>query len=434
MKDSIKVINFGCRLNIFEAEIIKQRIETSGIKNVIVLHTCAVTSEAERQARQELRKVLKENPTSKIILTGCSAQNSVDFYASQRGVFAILGNREKLIQKYYDSLAKAKRKDAPFIFVGNISKNPPEMIEVKPKDDMFTFDGKTKAFVQIQQGCNNKCSYCIISIIRGKNQSFSESSILNQCKAFIKKGYKEIILTGVDISAYGSDTKDKSLFTIVKKILVSFPTLERLRLSSLDPAKSYDQILGLMRLDKRLMPHIHLSLQSGDDKVLKDMRRRHNRDDLITLCKKIRKVSKDIAIGADVIVGFPGETDKEFENTYNLIKKCKITHLHIFPYSIREGTKAAQIKNQVPSQVKKARAQKLRELGEVLKIKFIKKQKGKKTSVLVEEKNIGYTENYIQVELEGEIISSNTIINTKITKITTEGKVLAKRIKYRAGS
>lgn len=427
--DKINVITFGCRLNTFESEIIRKHAENAGLKNVIIVHTCAVTSEAERQAKQQIHKIIKENPKKKIIITGCSAQNSWQNYKDEKNIFAILGNKEKLVFDYYKKLAKLSIKNAPHIFVGEILKNPPEMIEVKAQDKLFKFDGKTKAFVQIQQGCNNRCSFCVVPLVRGKNQSFSEKSILNQCKTFLHEGYKEIILTGVDISAYGSDTKDKSLFGLVKKILDTFPKLERLRLSSLDPAKSYDQILGLMKLDKRLMPHFHLSIQAGDDKVLSDMRRRHNRDDIITLCKKIHKISKNIAIGADVIVGFPGETDKEFENTYKLIKKCGITHLHVFPYSIRQGTLAAKMPNQIKTEVKKERAKKLRSLGEKLKLKFIKRQKRKPTTVLVEKDNQGYTENYIFVKIIGDKIKSNTIIPVKITKIEKDGTVIAKVIK-----
>ena len=313
--NDIKIVTFGCRLNIFESEIIRKYAEDSGLKNTVIIHTCAVTNEAERQAKQQIHKIVKENPKKKIILTGCSAQNSWKTYKDEKKIFAILGNKEKLIPDYYKKLSKLPTKNTPYIFVGEVLKNPPQMIEIDAKDKLFKFDGKTKAFVQIQQGCNNRCAYCIVPLVRGKSQSFSEKSILNQCRTFLKEGYQEIILTGVDISAYGTDTKDKSLFGLVKKILDTFPKLKRLRLSSLDPAKSYDQILGLMKLDRRLMPHFHLSIQSGDDKVLSDMRRRHNRDVLITLCKKIHKISKNIAIGADVIVGFPGETDKEFENT-----------------------------------------------------------------------------------------------------------------------
>ncbi|MBR1544983.1 MAG: tRNA (N(6)-L-threonylcarbamoyladenosine(37)-C(2))-methylthiotransferase MtaB [Alphaproteobacteria bacterium] len=426
--DKIEVITFGCRLNTFESEIIRKHAIGAGLENVIIVHTCAVTAEAERQAKQQIHKIIKENPGAKIILTGCSAQNSWSNYKDEKHIFAILGNKEKLIPSYYEKLATLSSNNTPHIFVGEVLKNPPEMIEVKAQDKLFKFDGKTKAFVQIQQGCNNRCAYCVVPLVRGRNQSFSEKSILNQCRTFIKEGYKEIILTGVDISAYGSDTKNKSLFGLVKKILDTFPKLERLRLSSLDPAKSYDQILGLMRLDSRLMPHLHLSIQAGDDKVLSDMRRRHNRDDIITLCKKIHKTNKNIAIGADVIVGFPDESDKEFKNTYKLIKKCGITHLHVFPYSIRQGTLAAKMQNQIPTETKKERAKLLRTLGEKLKLKFIKKQKGKATTVLIEKDNQGYTENYIFVKVVGEKIKPNTIVKAKISKIEKDGTVIAKRV------
>ena len=372
--NSIKIITFGCRLNIFESEIIKKRIENAGMNNIIVIHSCAITKEAERQAKQQLNKVIKNYPNYKIIFTGCSAQNSFNNYLENSNLFAILGNREKLNQQYYNDLSILPKNNKPYIYVGDILSSPPEMINIEKNDNLFEFDRKTKAFVQIQQGCNNRCSFCIVPFIRGKNQSFSVNSILNQCRGFLKKGYKEIILTGVDISAYGTDTKNYSLFTIVKKILDTFPKLDRLRLSSLDPAKSYDQILDILKYDNRLMPHFHLSIQAGDDKVLKDMRRRHNSKDILLLCNRIHKISKNIAIGADIIVGFPGETDEEFNNTYNLIKKCNITHLHVFPYSVRPNTKAALMPNQVPIEIKKERAKRLRELGDKLKMKFIKKE------------------------------------------------------------
>ena len=410
-----KVITFGCRLNIFESEIIRKRIQNAGIKNAIVIHSCAITAEAERQAKQKLHQIIRENPKAKIILTGCSAQNSWENYKDNPNIFAILGNKEKLSQTYYDELALLAKRKKPYIYVGKVLENPPEMINIDANDELFEFDGKTKAFVQIQQGCNNRCTYCIVPYVRGKNQSFSEKSILNQCKTFLKKGYKEIILTGVDIDAY----------TLVKKILDTFPKLERLRLSSIDPAKSYDQILGLMKTDKRLMPHLHLSIQSGDTHTLERMRRRHTATDLLTLCNKIHKISKDIAIGADVIVGFPGETDEEFENTYNLIKQCNITHLHVFPYSIRKGTPAGTMPNQIPQNIKKERAKRLRELGDKLKLKFIKSQKGKIVNILVENKNQGYTENYIYTKILGTPIPNNTITTAKIVKIEHDGTAIA---------
>ena len=425
-KIDTKIITFGCRLNIFESEVIRKKIQIAGIKNAIVIHSCAITAEAERQAKQKLHQIIKENPRSKIILTGCSAQNSWEEYKDNPNIFAILGNKEKLSQTYYNELALLPKKKKPYIYVGKVLENPPEMINISENDELFEFDGKTKAFVQIQQGCNNRCTYCIVPYVRGKNQSFSEKSILNQCKTFIKEGYKEIVITGVDISEYGTDTKDKSLFTIVKKILDTFPELERLRLSSLDPAKSYDQILGLMKTDKRLMPHFHLSIQSGDTRVLGTMRRRHNADDIINLCKKIHNISKDIAIGADVIVGFPSETDAEFENTYKLIKQCNITHLHVFPYSIRKGTPAATMPDQIPQDIKKARAKRLRNLGDKLKLKFIKSQKGKITNILIENKNQGYTENYIYTKILGNPIPNNTIIKAEIIKVTKDGTAIAR--------
>ncbi len=423
--NDIKIITFGCRLNIFESEIIRQKLIKSGLCDVVVIHSCAITKEAERQAKQEINKVIKNNPGSKIIITGCSAQNSYEKYKENKNIFAILGNREKLQQQYYDKLATLPPTLIPYCFVGEPQKNPPEMIEIEKNQQLFTFDGKTKAFVQIQQGCNNRCSFCIVPFLRGKCQSFSEESILNQCDGFLKEGYKEIILTGVDISAYGADTKDKNLFTITKKILETFPTLKRFRLSSLDPAKNYDEIFNLMKKDKRILPYFHLSLQSGDNAVLYNMKRRHTREHLIELCKKIHDISPHISIGADIIVGFPGETDEQFENTYNLVKECNITHLHVFPYSKRVGTLAEKMPNQIDINVKKERAKKLRELGERLKHKFIYQEKDRILSVLVENNNQGYTDNYLFVKIVGVKIPDNSIVDVRIKDINEDNEIIA---------
>lgn len=426
--NNVKIITFGCRLNIFESEIIRQKIVKSGLENVVLINSCAITKEAERQAKQEINKILKNNPDAKIIIAGCSAQNSYQKYKESKNIFAILGNSEKLRQEYYDKLATITSTDTPICFVGDTSKTPPEMIEITSGQSLFTFDGKTKAFVQIQQGCNNRCSFCIVPFLRGKCQSFSEESILNQCDGFLKEGYKEIILTGVDISAYGTDTKDKNLFTITKKILETFPELPRFRLSSLDPAKNYDEIFNLMKKDKRILPYFHLSLQSGDNNVLYNMKRRHTREHLIDLCQKIHDVSPHISIGADTIVGFPGETDAEFENTYNLVKECNITHLHVFPYSKRAGTLAEKMPNQIDTNIKKQRARKLRELGERLKRQFIYQEKGRILSVLVENDNQGYTDNYLFVKIAGPSIPDNSIVNVKIVDINENNEIIAEPI------
>ena len=371
---NVKIVTFGCRLNIFESEIIRQKIIKSGLGNIVLVNSCAITKEAERQAKQEINKIIKNNKNAKIIITGCSAQNSFLKYKENKNIFAILGNREKLQQEYYDKLAGLVNPNTPVCFVGDTGKNPPEMIDITKNQKLFTFDGKTKAFVQIQQGCNNRCSFCIVPFLRGRNQSFSEESILNQCAGFLDENYKEIILTGVDISAYGADTKDKNLFTITKKILETFPNLQRFRLSSLDPAKNYDDIFNLMKQDNRILPYFHLSLQSGDNTVLFNMKRRHTREHLVSLCKKIHDISPHISIGADIIVGFPAESDEEFNNTYNLVKECNITHLHVFPYSKRAGTLADKMSGQIDGNIKKERARKLRELGDRLKRQFIKKK------------------------------------------------------------
>jgi threonylcarbamoyladenosine tRNA methylthiotransferase MtaB len=397
-----EVITFGCRLNAFESEVMRKAADGAGLRDAIIINTCAVTGEAERQARQKIRALIAENPGKKIIIAGCAAQNSPEEWMKNPAVFAILGNRVKLDPVTYAILASAAQ--TPAVMRSPIPKKTAAM-EIPTDDDMFKFEGKTKAFVQVQQGCDNRCAYCIVPMVRGNSASFSEASILNQARAFIGAGYKEIILTGVDISAYGG-----GIAAIARRILAEFPGLPRLRLSSLDPARDYSDLLGLMRAEPRLMPHIHLSMQSGCDRTLSAMRRRHRAADIERIAIAARRARENIAIGADIIAGFPGETDEDFAETYALIERLKIPLLHVFPYSRRPGTPAAAMPGQIPMATKKERAGRLRALGERLKREFMAAQAGRRTEVLVEKDNRGYTDNYIEIKIPGPEIAPNTIV------------------------
>jgi threonylcarbamoyladenosine tRNA methylthiotransferase MtaB len=410
----LKVLSFGCRLNSFESEIIRKRLETAGFSDAVIIHTCAVTAEAERQARQAVRRVVKENPSAKIIVAGCSAQNSAGFYGKIPGVFAILGNREKLAESTYVKLAQRRDEPGPIMFAYTQSTTGEEL-EIAPNG----FETLTKALVQIQKGCMWNCSYCIVPLVRGPHKSFSEEAIATQITDFLAQGYKEIVLTGVDIASYGVET-GTTLADLTQKILNRFPTIERLRLSSLDPAKNYDSMLELMKAEQRIMPHLHLSVQSGNNEILKSMHRRHNAQDVEALVNKARAALPDIAIGADIIVGFPGETEENFMATYSLIESLKISHLHAFAYSKREGTAAASMQEHLDVTTKKIRINKLIQLGNKLEYEYIKSQIGKFHNVLVEKNNMGYTENYIQVKIEGAPLPPNSICKVLIS--TTTGK------------
>jgi len=392
----IKIVSFGCRLNSFESEIIRRRCHDASIEDVAVVHSCAVTREAERQVKQAVRRALEQG--TKVIVAGCSAQKSAEIFA-KLGVAAVFGNKEKLEPGSYKKLAELPPGAPTLILAGGENPSEPDIVPTK-------FEGRTKAFVQIQQGCDYACSYCIVPQLRGKSQSFSREYIFGQIEAALSGGYKEIVLTGVDIASYDG------FEALAKEILRLFPNLPRLRLSSLDPAKDYEWLFQLMAEEPRIMPYIHLSMQSGDDSVLRLMGRRHKAADIIRLVETVRRFVPHIGIGADIIVGFPSEKSEHFENTYNLIEKLRIPLLHVFPYSAREGTRAADMPEQVSAQDKKSRTDKLRKLGERLRRGFISGQIGTIRSVLVESKGVGYTDNYIKVKINAP---ENAIVNTEIS-------------------
>ncbi len=374
----MQIITFGCRLNIFESAAIEKLVGTD-LSDVILFNSCAVTGEAERQLRQAIRRVKRENPTAKIYVAGCAAQLNPEVYAKMPEVDRVLGNREKLVRS---------------ALLGT------DKIMADPMDDGDTvcdvpivsdFEGKTKAFLQIQQGCDNACTFCVVSQIRGNNQGLEPDTILAQAKEFIKNGYQELILTGVDLAAYPF-----GLCALVRRLLTEVDGLKRLRFGSLDPARLDDEFIDLMASDNRLMPHLHLSVQAGDNLILKRMGRRHRRQDVIDFAQKIRTKRPDMVLGADFITGFPTETEVQFQHTLDLVDEAGITHLHVFPYSERNGTPAAKMP-QLPKEIRKDRARRLREVGAEKMTALLDGQIGKTLSVLVETPYEGLSSNYLKV-------------------------------------
>ena len=345
-KNMAEVITFGCRINAYESEVIKEKLHD--YNNIIVVNTCAVTGEAERQCRQTIRKLKRENPQAEIIVTGCSAQINADKLADMPEISLILGNKEKReIEKYIGNIY-ADKKQVSDIFADNDC-----------GDYIITgFEGRQKAFVQIQQGCNHRCSYCIIPYARGKNRSVSQELIIKQIQKLLDAGFAEICLTGVDICSY-----EPSFCALVSAILEKFPQLPKLTFGSLDPAALDDNFIKLLHKYNNIGNYFHLSIQSGDNDVLKKMGRRHNREKIIDICHKIRAVKPNAIIGADFICGFPTETEQAFNNTCKLVTEAGLNKLHVFPYSQRSGTPAAKMP-QIPMEERRRRATILRNLSE----------------------------------------------------------------------
>lgn len=399
-----EVITFGCRLNIYESEIIKNNLESSGLDNVAVFNTCTVTKEAERQAKQSIRNYRKNNPDSKIIVTGCAVQANPDNFKDMNEIDKIIGNEEKLHEKYYQ-FGEEK------IIVNDI-------MSIKETSHHLVqhFDGKSRAFIQVQNGCDHRCTFCIIPYGRGNSRSVPIGSIVDQVRLLVKEGYKEVVLTGVDVTSYGPDLPGSPTFPqMIRRLLMSVPELERLRLSSIDVAEIDDDLFDLMANEKRLMPHFHISLQSGDNMILKRMKRRHNRDQIIEYCHNMKKLRPEVAFGADIIAGFPTENEEMFENTRKIIAEAGIQYLHIFPYSARENTPAARMP-QIPQKTRKERARILREEGEKQMQKLLENSVGSEAKILVESDNMGRTENFIQVKLNGDF-QPGSIISGKLESI-----------------
>ena len=401
------VVTFGCRLNAYESAALQ---ELQGLPdNVIIVNTCAVTGEAERQCRQTIRKLRREHPDAFLVVTGCAAQIHPELYAQMPEVDRVLGNHEKFNAENFTS-------QRPDIIVSDIN----AAIDFDPPEPVF-FEGRCRAFIQIQQGCNHRCTFCIVPQARGKSSCLSVQKIIRYANKLVEQGYAEIGLTGVDITDYPD-------FSQLVLSLTKVDGLKRLRLGSLDPACVDDRLIALFGQSDVLQPHVHLSAQSGDNMILKRMARRHTREDILDLCRKLRESRSDIVFGADFITGFPTETEEMFNNTLDLVQKAGITHLHVFPYSIRPGTPAAKMP-QVPVSVRKERAKLLRSKAEHLLFEYMQGKIGQTAVILYETDQKGLCEHYINVHVDGDF-KAGDFISVRLTGITQtgifEGRVLEK--------
>lgn len=405
---SIDVVTFGCRLNAYESEVMKREAEAAGLKDAVLINTCAVTNEAVRQARQTIRKARRENPEARIIVTGCAAQTEADTFAEMGEVDLVLGNTEKLERASYGRVAQFGIEETEKVRVNDIMS-----VRETAGHLIDGLEGRSRAFVQVQNGCDHRCTFCIIPYGRGNSRSVPMGVVIDQIKRLVDNGYGEIVLTGVDITSYGADLPGAPrLGTLCSKILKLVPDLKRLRLSSIDSIEADDELMDVIAHDHRLMSHLHLSLQAGDNMILKRMKRRHSREDTIKFCEDVRKMRPDVVFGADIIAGFPTETDEMFENTLRIVDECDLTHLHVFPFSPRPGTPAARMP-QLDRKIIKERAARLREKGQDALLAHLRAEVGKQRIVLVEREGLGRTEQFTQVELNAN--EAGSLVSARIT-------------------
>ena len=385
--ESATVLTFGCRLNAYESQVIAAH--AAGLGDTVIVNTCAVTAEAERQARQAVRRARRQRPGAQIVVTGCAAQIDPGAWAAMPEVDRVVGNIEKM-----DPAAFLPANEAP------VQVNDIMAVRETASHLVGGFDGHARAYVQVQNGCDHRCTFCIIPYGRGNNRSAALGPIVEQVRTLVANGYCEIVLTGVDITAYGGDLPGApTLGQMVKRLLAAVPELERLRLTSLDCAEVDDTLFRLIAGEPRLMPHLHLSLQAGDDLILKRMKRRHNRQQAIDLCRRVRAVRPDTAFGADLIAGFPTEAEAMFQRSLDLVEDCGLVFLHVFPYSERPGTPAAKMPA-VPKPVRKERAARLRAAGAAALHRWLAGQTGQEIAVLIEGEGRGRSEHYAAVRFD----------------------------------
>ncbi len=394
---SLKFTTLGCRLNAYETEAMKALSEEAGVGGAVVVNTCAVTAEAVRKARQEIRRLRRENPDAKVIVTGCAAQTEPETFAQMAEVDLVLGNTEKMQPETWQKLSGPD-------FIGKSEKVLVDDIMSVTETAGHLIDGfgtRSRAYVQVQNGCDHRCTFCIIPYGRGNSRSVAAGVVVDQIKRLVDKGYNEVVLTGVDLTSWGADLPaTPRLGDLVMRILKLVPDLARLRISSIDSIEADENLMQAIATESRLMPHLHLSLQHGDDLILKRMARRHLRDDAIAFCEEAKRLRPDMTFGADIIAGFPTETDAHFENSLKLVTDCDLTWLHVFPYSKREGTPAARIPSQVNGNDIKIRAARLRAAGEIQVKNHLAAQHGKLHKVLLENPRMGRTEQFTEVCFE----------------------------------
>ena len=397
---SVEVVTFGCRLNAFESEVIAREAEHAGLDQTIVINSCAVTNEAVAQARQSIRRLKRERPDARIVVTGCAAQTQAAMFADMREVDRVIGNDDKMRRGSWQAARMA------FDFAGSGKIAVSDIMAVKEMAPHLVDGfqrGLPRVFVQVQNGCDHRCTFCIIPYGRGNSRSVPMGAVVDQMRMLTARGHAEIVLTGVDLTSYGADLPGApKLGQLVKQILRHVPELKRLRISSIDSIEADRDLLDAIADDARLMPHLHLSLQSGDDLILKRMKRRHSRKDAIDFCALVRRLRPDIALGADIIAGFPTETEEMFSRSLDLVGECDLTFLHVFPYSPRPGTPAARMP-QVAGGVIRERAKRLRAAGEAALRKRLAAEIGAMRGVLIESATAGRTEHYLPVAISGEV-------------------------------
>ena len=402
---SVDVVTLGCRLNIHESDVIRDNARRAGLTDVTVVNTCAVTNEAVSQARQTIRRLKRERTDAPIIVTGCAAQTNPGMFAAMPEVARVIGNHDKLTVAVF-----APRDDGGKITVTDIMQ-----VTDGAATPAASHDGRTRAFLQIQNGCDHRCTFCIIPFGRGNSRSVPASDVISQAHTLVERGFREIVLTGVDITSYAP-----KLGALVKQILREVPDLARLRLSSIDSIEADRDLIDAFATEARLMPHLHLSLQAGDDMILKRMKRRHSRADAISFCATMRRLRPDIVFGADIIAGFPTETDEMFARSLDLVGECGLTHLHVFPFSPRPGTPAARMP-QLRGDLIKERARQLRARGEAALHRHLDREVGASRKILTERGNTGRTEQFTQVRF-GSDVAPGHIVSASIA--AHDGKVL----------
>lgn len=400
---AVDIVTFGCRLNAFEAEVIRREAEGAGLSDTIVINSCAVTNEAVAQARQSIRKLKRERPGARIVVTGCAAQTQGAMFADMTEVDRVVGNDDKMrsdawrqARDAFDLGASEKIAVSDIMAVKEMA---PHLIDGYAS-------GLPRVFVQVQNGCDHRCTFCIIPYGRGNSRSVPMGAVVDQVRALVARGHAEIVLTGVDLTSYGADLPGApKLGMLTRQILRHVPELKRLRISSIDSIEADSDLLDAIADDARLMPHLHLSLQSGDDMILKRMKRRHSRRDAIAFCDQVRRLRPEIVFGADIIAGFPTETDEMFSRSLDLVEECGLTFLHVFPYSPRPGTPAARMP-QVAGGTIKERAKRLRAAGEAALRQRLQAEIGATRDVLIENEGQGRTEHYLPVVVAGERVGS----------------------------
>ncbi|MFL6802705.1 MAG: tRNA (N(6)-L-threonylcarbamoyladenosine(37)-C(2))-methylthiotransferase MtaB [Xanthobacteraceae bacterium] len=414
----VDVITFGCRLNTYESEVIRREANAAGL-DAVVVNTCAVTAEAVRQARQAIRRVKRERPQARIIVTGCAAQTEPTSFAVMPEVDRVLGNTEKLDPQAWTAAGAA----LGFGVAGEekIAVNDIMSVRETALHLIDGIEGRARAFVQVQNGCDHRCTFCIIPFGRGNSRSVPMGEVVAQVRHLVEHGYREVVLTGVDITSYGTNLPGTPrLGTLVKQILKHVPQLQRLRLSSIDSVEADRDLLDALAGEPRLMPHLHLSLQAGDDLILRRMKRRHLRADAIAFCDSVRRLRPDVVFGGDIIAGFPTESENMFARSLDLVDECGLTHLHVFPFSPRPGTPATRMP-QVPRATIKQRAQRLREKGAIALRRHLETQVGARAPVLIESGATGRTEHFTPVRL-GRAREPGMIVN--LTMVGHDGRQL----------